>query len=175
MRLFIGLLGGLWASLSFAAERPSAAELSVWVAEAVVSAYTYTAQNYLADQRHLARYFTGAGWIAYSDAFTKSGLPKIVQDNRYQVSAVITSPPLITATAPDSWQAIVPLLAVYHNVQLEQRQSLQVTLTFKAVKSSQGVRGLAIERFDSIEKQPTCTCELPLEREAPLPAPTPKS
>lgn len=133
-------------------------ELAVWANEAIVATYTYDFQNYLAQQKAIAKYFTGAGWMAYSKALNDSKLPEAVQENSYYVSAVATLPPQIKTVANNEWQAIMPLLVVYKNPQYQQKQTLQVTITFSAAPSGQGVRGYAISSLQAQVIVPTCKC-----------------
>lgn len=135
-------------------------ELAVWANEAIVATYTFNYQNFLQRQKEIARYFTANGWIAYSKALNDSKLPEIIQKNNYFISAVATAPPKIKNLRANNWEAIMPLLVVYKNPQHEQKQTLNVTIHFTTVPTSQGVRGKAITSLKSIESTPLCKCDI---------------
>lgn len=137
---------------------PSKAQLSVWVNEAIIATYTYDYKNYLETQKQIAKYFTSRGWISYSKALTESKLPEAVQKNQYEVSAVALLPPDIKNLAPSRWQATMPIMVVYKNPQYQQKQTLNVVLTFGEVPADQGVRGLSIESLQTTVTEPPCQC-----------------
>lgn len=150
----------LWSSSLLAA--PDATQLAVWANEAIVATYTYDYQNYLQRQRNIAKYFTAAGWTAYSTALNASGLPAVVAKNAYYVSAVATMPPEVKAINDSQWQATMPLLVIYKNPQYQQKQTLQVTINFSETPAGQGIRGFAINNLQSKVSQPPCECQPPL-------------
>lgn len=146
-------------TLPLHAAEPTETQRAVWANEAIVSAYTYSFQNFLPRQKEIAQYFTSKAWIAYSKALQDSKLPESVQKNSYVVSAVATSPPIITALNANEWRAIMPLLVVYKNPQYQQKQTLEVTVDFIQTDSNLGVRGMAIENFHA--KIVTLACKCP--------------
>ncbi len=133
-------------------------QLAVWANEAIVTTYTYNAQNYLDRQKEIAFYFTADGWMAYSKALNASKLPETVQKNAYDVSAVATMPPTVKPLQGNYWEAVMPLLVVYKNPQYIQKQTLEVTLQFTTAPSGQGVRGLAITSLQAKVVKPMCQC-----------------
>lgn len=150
----------LWSSSLLAA--PDATQLAVWANEAIVATYTYDYKDYLPRQRSIAKYFTAAGWTAYSTALNASGLPAMVAKNAYFVSSVATMPPEVKAINDTQWQATMPLLVIYKNPQYQQKQTLQVTINFSEAPAGQGVRGLAINNLQAKVSQPPCECQPPL-------------
>lgn len=139
---------------------PTQAQLSLWVNEAIVSTYTYAAQDDLTTQKKIAHYFTTKGWIAYSTALNASKLPEVIKQNHYDVTAVAVDTPEVHALSKGLWRASMSVLVVYKNPEHEQKQTLLVTLQFKAVSGTEGVRGLAIESFQSKVEKPACQCDL---------------
>ncbi|MGC1182400.1 DotI/IcmL family type IV secretion protein [Legionella sp.] len=137
---------------------PEQASMAVWVNEAIVATYSYSYKNYLQDQKQIAKYFTAAGWIAYTKALNDSKLPEVIQKNFYSVSAVATEPPVITQIDETHWKATMNLLAVYQNPQYKQQQNLKVTIQFTTAPSGQGVRGFTITDLQSIASEPPCQC-----------------
>ncbi|KTC91363.1 DotI/IcmL family type IV secretion protein [Fluoribacter dumoffii] len=169
-RKFAFFLLSIFFQLSYAQSED--AQLSVWVNEAIVATYTYSYQNYLEDQKKIAKYFTADGWITYSNALNASKLPEAVQKNLYRVSAVATEPPVITKVDATHWKAKMGLLVVYQNPQYQQRQNLKVTINFMVAPSGQGVRGYTMTNLQSVVTKPSCKCIVEEENEAP-PAATP--
>ena len=147
------------------------AELSVWVNEAIVATYTYSYQNYLEDQKKIAKYFTADGWIAFNNALNASKLPEAVQKNQYRVSSVATEPPVITNIDPTHWKATMRLLVVYQNPQYQQRQHLKININFIAAPSGQGVRGYSMTNLQSVATKPSCKCIIEEESEPATPVP----
>lgn len=132
--------------------------LAVWANEAIVATYTYNYQNFMARQKEIAKYFTATGWISYSKALQKSKIPESVQQNTYNVNAVATLPPTIKTLNAQHWQATMPILVVYKNAKYQQKQTLNITLTFMPAPANQGVRGLAIESLQAVIAEPACQC-----------------
>ncbi|MFC7780074.1 DotI/IcmL family type IV secretion protein [Legionella taurinensis] len=152
---------------------PDQTQLSVWANEAIVATYSYDHKNYLNQQRAIAKYFSAQGWTQYSAALNASGLPEAVQKNAYFVSAVALSPPTVKAISDQQWQAVMPLLVVYKNPQYEQKQTLEVNITFSQAPSGQGIRGLAINTLQAKIKKPACRCDM--EEEASSASDSPQS
>lgn len=150
----------LWSSSLLAA--PDNTQLAVWANEAIVATYTYDYKNYLPRQREIAKYFSAAGWTAYSTALNSSGLPVTVEKNAYFVSAVATMPPEVKVINETQWQATMPVLVIYKNPQYQQKQTLLVTINFSQAPAGQGVRGLAINNLQAKVSQPACECQPPL-------------
>ncbi|CEK09401.1 DotI/IcmL family type IV secretion protein [Legionella hackeliae] len=155
--LFISLPG-------FAA--PDNTQLAVWANEAIIATYTFDYKNFLPRQKEIAKYFTAAGWTAYSTALNTSKLPDTVKKNYYVVSAVATLPPTIRTVNATQWEATMPILVLYKNPQYQQKQDLLVTINFIQAPSGQGVRGLAIASLQSKVTQPPCVCQPQTEEDA---------
>ena len=170
---FAFILLSIFFQLSYA--QSEQAELSVWVNEAIVATYTYSYQNYLQDQKKIAKYFTADGWIAFSNALNASKLPEAVQKNQYRVSSVATEPPVITQIDPTHWKANMRLLVVYQNPQYQQRQHLRVAINFMVAPSGQGVRGYSMTNLQSVETKPACKCILEEDSDTPTSTPTPST
>lgn len=139
--------------------QPDATQLSVWANEAVVATYTYDYQNFITQQRNIAKYFTAPGWTGYSAALNASQLPQMIQKNSYFVSAVALLPVELKTIDAQHWQAKMPLLVVYKNPQYQQKQTLEVTIQFTNAPSGQGVRGLAITNLISKITEKPCQCK----------------
>jgi len=133
-------------------------ELAVWANEAIISTYTYNYKNFLERQKKIAVYFNAKGWINYSKALIDSKLTEAVKTNNYYVSAVATMPPTIKMINKEYWEAKMPILVVYKNSQMVQKQNLEVTLQFSASPSGQGMRGLAISSLQAKQVTPSCKC-----------------
>ncbi|ASQ47268.1 DotI/IcmL family type IV secretion protein [Legionella clemsonensis] len=144
---------------------PDNTQLAVWANEAIVATYTFDYNNFLPRQKEIAKYFTAAGWTAYSTALNTSKLPEAVKKNYYSVSAVATLPPTIKTINATQWEATMPLLVLYKNPQYQQKQNLLVTIIFIQAPSGQGVRGLAIASLQSKVTQPPCVCQPQNEEE----------
>lgn len=137
---------------------PDKEQLAVWANEAIIATYTYDFKDYINEQKKIAKYFSSQGWIAYTKALNDSMLPESVQKNSYFVSAVATQPPVITAKDDSHWQATMPILVVYKNLQYQQQQSLKVVLNFSVAPEGQGVRGFTINSLQSTVIEPPCEC-----------------
>lgn len=146
-------------------------QLAVWANEAIIATYTYDYKNFMVRQKAIAPYFNAQGWINYSAALNASGLPATVQQNKYSVSAVATLPPVITTLGTDRWQAVMPILVLYQNNQ-QQKQNLQVTITYGSAPDGQGVRGMAIYSLQSTVISAPCEC-VPGEPITPNATPSP--
>ena len=141
-------------------------QLSVWANEAIIATYTYSYRNFIDRQKEIAQYFTAEGWISYSKAFQDAKLPDTIQKNAYIVSAVATLPPTVKPLEKGGWQATMPILVIYKNLQYQQKQTLDVTITFATAPAGQGIRGLAISNLKAVAATMPCQCK----REAPYKA-----
>ena len=138
---------------------PDDTQRAVWVNEAIIATYTYNHQDFMVRQKEIAKYFTAAGWIAYSKALQDSKLPETVNSNAYYVSAVATMPPEIKAMKDgNQWQATMPILVVYANPSYKQKQTLNIMLTFIEAPAGTGVRGFAITNLHAVVGKPPCQC-----------------
>lgn len=153
----LSLIGLLFSLTSYAAF--DNIQLSVWANEAIIATYTYDYNNYISQQKQIAKYFTAQAWITYGTAMENVQLPETVQKNAYTVSAVALMPPTIKTVDKSHWQATMPVLVVYKNPQYQQKQTLEVALSFSIAPTGQGVRGLSITNFHSKVIQPPCRCE----------------
>lgn len=161
VRYLFGLLiwfTGFISNLSYAL--PNESDMSVWVNEAIVATYTFSAENFLARQKEIAKYFTPDSWIKYTKALQSSKLKESVLKNDYSVSAVALLPPTIqTLKGSSEWQATMPLVVLYKNKSYQQKQTLTVVITFVPAKTPVGVRGLAVTSFTATVTTPACRCE----------------
>ena len=138
---------------------PSTTQLSIWTNEAIITAYTFNFSNFLERQKEIATYFSSQGWINFSKALNTAKLRDAVQKNSYDVSAVATLPPDITAIGVGQWKATMPIIVLYKNKSYQQKQILSVTIEFSSTKNGEGVRNLAISSFNSTITTPACRCE----------------
>lgn len=150
----------LWSICTACLASPSETDLSVWVNEAIVNTYTLSADNFLNRQKAIAKYFTTQGWINFNQALQAAKLQDSIVSNHYTVSAVALLPPTIKVlTANQAWQAKMPLLVLYKGPQDQQKQTLEVVITFVSAKNNEGVRGLALTSFTTTITTPACRCE----------------
>jgi hypothetical protein len=157
-RYITGIL--LWLHCAFSYAIPSETELSVWANEAIVTTYTFSAEHFLDRQKAIAKYFTSQGWINFTKAIQAAKLQESVEKNNYTTSAVALLPPTIKfLSASNEWQAKMPLLVLYKNKDDQQKQTLEVVITFISSKAPEGVRGLAITSFTTTITTPACRCE----------------
>ncbi len=153
------LLCCLWMSAPLQAQdAPNNTQLSVWANEAIIATFTYNYQDFLPQQKEIATYFTGDGWLRYSKALLDAKLPDTIKTNAYYVSAVATMPPEITKVDDHEWQAVMPVLVVYTNPAYKQKQSLAITVTFIEAPTGTGVRGFAITNLKAVVVKPPCEC-----------------
>ena len=147
-------------ALPSAFAEPAKGALSVWVSEAVISAYTFSDKTLIEDQRLLAKYFSAQGWINFSKALDSAKLKDSVLQNHYSVSALADAPPEIQKLSDrNEWQATMPITVFYKNPEHQQKQNLSVSITFGPVSGDAGVRGFAISSFESKISSDFCICQ----------------
>lgn len=134
--------------------------LNVWVAEAIIAAYSYDYQNLIPVQQQIAHYFTASGWRNYSQGLLKAGILDAVKTNSYTVNAVPLLPPTIHAIAANQWQASMPILVVYKNQTYSQKQTLNINLSFETAPANLGVRGFNITALNASSIENPCVCEV---------------
>jgi hypothetical protein len=138
---------------------PSETQLAVWANEAIVATYTYSYKNYVSRQKEIAKYFSAEGWTNYLTALNASKLPEAVEKNSYVVSAVALLPPEVKTVKVGQWQATMPLLVLYKNPNYQQKQTLQVTITFvEQPDKNLGVRGFTLNSLQAKTTTPPCEC-----------------
>ncbi|NDH67630.1 MAG: type IV secretion protein IcmL [Gammaproteobacteria bacterium] len=157
-RYISGLL--FWIVCAIGHATPSETDLSVWVNEAIVTTYTFSADNFLDRQKAIAKYFTSQGWINFTKAIQAAKLQESVEKSHYVVSAVALLPPTIKfLSATNEWEAKMPLLVLYKGPEYQQKQTLEVVITFISAKGNEGVRGLVLTSFTTTVTKPACRCE----------------
>lgn len=150
----------IWAICTITQAAPSETDLSVWANEAIVTTYTFSGDNFLDRQKAIAKYFSTEGWINYTKAMEAAKLQASVEKNHYVVSSVALLPPAIKFIAErKEWEAKMPLLVLYKGPDYEQKQTLEVVITFVTAKPNEGVRGLALTSFTTTVTIPACRCE----------------
>ncbi len=156
-QLLLGFLFWLIYSPQLAAASETA--LYLWANEVIVTAYTLSANNILARQKDLAKYFTTKAWIEYTKAVQTAKLSDSIQKNNYTVSAVALLPPTIQVLHEGvEWQATMPLLVLYKNKDYQQKQTLEVVVTMVKAQANEGVRGLAATSFTTTTTAAPCNC-----------------
>lgn len=135
----------------------NAIQPAVWANEAIIATYTFDHAHFIEQEKALAKYFTSAGWIDYSQAMQASNLPQQIKANAYVVTAVATLPPTLKSMPNGSWEATMPILVLYKNPAYSQKQDLSVVLKF-VESTTQGVRGFAIQSLKSTVITPPCQC-----------------
>lgn len=135
-------------------------KLAVFANEAIVATYTYNYLDFLQRQKEIATYFSAEGWINYTKALNQAKLPEVVKKNFYFVSAVALLPPTIKELDKHKWLAKMPLLVVYKNPKYQQKQTLDISLTFTdATGYNLGARGFAITSLKAVITKDPCRCE----------------
>lgn len=163
LRSFTSLL--FWFVCAVCHAAPSETDLSVWANEAIVTTYTFSADNFLDRQKAIAKYFSSDGWINYTKAMQAAKLQDSVEKSHYVVSSVALLPPTIKFIAErKEWEAKMPLLVLYKGPDYEQKQTLEVVITFVTAKANEGVRGLVLTSFTTTVTTPACRCEHPMKK-----------
>ncbi len=135
----------------------NAVQPAVWANEAIIASYTLDHEHFIEQEKALAKYFTSAGWVDYSQAMQASNLPLQIKANTYVVTAVATLPPTLKSMPNGGWEATMPILVLYKNPAYSQKQDLNVVLKF-VESTTQGVRGFAIQSLKSTVITPPCQC-----------------
>jgi hypothetical protein len=133
-------------------------KINAWVAEAILNTYTFDAENLIARQKIIAKYFTANGWIDYSKALRDSKLIAVVQKNKYSVAAIPLKAPLVETTEDHKFTASMPIIVTYHGKSSEQTQALDVKIIFSITSQDSGVDGKAIERLWASPLSQPCSC-----------------
>ena len=132
---------------------------SIWANYVIISTYTLSPSQLIAQQKEIAKFFTAKAWINYTRALASSKFINTIKNNQYQVSAVSMRSPEIKSLTADQWQAEMPVMVWYKNPQYQQKQTLNVTITFKKATANEGAEGYAITSFQSKVIEPLCQCK----------------
>lgn len=131
---------------------------TLWASHAIINIYHYNHDTYLADQKHIARYFSASAWINYTKAINAAQLPELIKKNQWQVRSVPIKPPVLKALPENHWQADMPVLVQYKNPQREQYQTVNVSIQFGPAKKGTGIEGWTIDSFQANILQQPCQC-----------------
>jgi hypothetical protein len=134
-------------------------KINAWVADAILNTYTFDADNVIARQKLIAKYFTVDGWINYGKALKDSKLIETVQANKYIVAAVPLAAPKVMTSENSKWTATMPIIVTYHGKQSDETQALDIKILFVTTSQGQGVEGKAIERLWATPTSQPCPCK----------------
>jgi intracellular multiplication protein IcmL len=136
----------------------SSVPLQVWVNEAIINTYTFNDTNLIDRQKDMSQYFTAEAWKAYLDTLNRSNIITQVKENHFQVSAVATLPPKISAqTNTNTWKASMPVLVQYQGKSNTLKQNLEINLVI-VKNDSANSRGYAILQYEAKVIDKPCNC-----------------
>lgn len=126
-------------------------EIVRWASQAVISIYTFDFSNWEVRIKEAASVFTSKGFERFQDALKLGGTLAGVVDQKLQVTAVVTQPPVILAQGMlggrYSWKVNIPVLLTYTSSSETRQRAIYVTMVITRVSVLDTPRGYAIEQF----------------------------
>jgi len=134
-------------------DRPisSLTDLTTWVANSVVQAYTFDFANWRTQMSAAQTNFTPAGWRGFENALKDSGLLATVLERHYVTTAVPTSAPVLInqglVQGRYAWKLSMPLLVTYQSSERTVPQNLMVEIVVVRQPETEHPRGLGIAQL----------------------------
>lgn len=129
----------------------SEAEVSNWVANAVVRAYTFDFANWRSQLSAARENFTPQGWKGFEAALKDSGVLQTVLEKKYVTTAVPTGAPVLInqgmVEGHYAWRFQMPLLVTYQSSEKTVPQNLMVNIFVVRQSEMVNPRGLGIAQL----------------------------
>lgn len=129
----------------------SVSDLTTWVANSVVQAYTFDFANWRGELQAAQVNFTPAGWKGFRGALEASGLLQTVLDKKYVTTAVPTSAPVLLdqgrIQGRYAYKLQMPLLVTYQSSERVASQNLMVDIIVVRQPETEHPRGLGIAQL----------------------------
>lgn len=129
----------------------SRSEILRWSSQAVISVYNFDFSNWEVRIKETTPLFTSNGFDRFQDALKLDGVLGGIVEQKLQVTAVVTGPPVITAEGiiggRYSWKVNLPVLLTYISSSEVRQRSIYVTMVIARISVLDSPRGYAIEQF----------------------------
>lgn len=129
----------------------SQTEVSTWVANSVVGAYTFDFANWRTQLSAARNNFTTQGWKGFEGALKDSGVLQTVLEKKYVTTAVPTGAPVLinqgVVNGHYAWKFQLPILVTYQSSEKTVSQNLMVTILVVRQSEMDNPRGLGIAQL----------------------------
>lgn len=127
-------------------------QLANWVQEAVTSAYTLDAKNYVQQIQRNERFFTSEGFEQYRAALSDSQQLKVIKEKVMITSAVPDGVPVVVDTGRSAqgalmWKMQMPVTVEYTSAKERYVQKLIVTLVTMRRPTTENPMGVGITQL----------------------------
>lgn len=124
-----------------------------WASEAVTSAYTMDAANYVQRGEEISRYFTTDGFNEYVQAMNTSGTIELIKKETLIATAVPLAVPSVInegeVNGTYMWRVRVPIRVQYQTQGKGTTQNLMVTVVIQRLPTETTKYGVGISQFVS--------------------------
>lgn len=133
--------------------QPAATSIEVkgWANEALMAVYDL---NFINNDKQLqlaSHYFTSTAWQHFRGKLDKSKIFKMINDNKFIVSASAEDAPLILEAKLENrkfiWKLQFPAVIVYKGSSIVKKQHILVTQVITHAIEAKGVRGMVLEQM----------------------------
>lgn len=129
----------------------SRSEILRWSSQSVISVYNFDFSNWEVRVKEVAPLFTPNGFDRFQDALKLDGVLSGIVEQKLQVTAVVTGPPVIIAegilAGRYTWKVNLPVLLTYISSSEVRQRSIYVTMVITRISVLDSPRGYAIEQF----------------------------
>ena len=129
----------------------STSDLTTWVANSVVQAYTFDFANWRPQLQAAQLNFTGPGWKGFENALKDSGILQTVLEKKYVTTAVPTGSPVLLdkgiISGRYAWKLQMPLLVTFQSAERTASQNLMVDIIVVRQPETEHPRGLGIAQL----------------------------
>ncbi len=126
-------------------------DLSTWVANSVIEAYTFDFANWRTQLSRARNNFTPSGWKGFETALRDSGVLQTVREKKYVTSAVPTSAPVLVSQGMIqgryAWKFQIPILVTYQSSEKTVPQNLMIEVLVVRISETENPRGLGIAQL----------------------------
>lgn len=124
-----------------------------WASIAARTAFNLDFVHYDSQLKSAQTNFTPQGWSEFQAALTKSGLLQTVQDNKLEMSAIVSGTPVIISSGVVNgrytWRVQLPILVTFTSASSSSQQNWLLTMNIQRISTLDAYKGIQISDFVS--------------------------
>ncbi len=128
-----------------------------WASLATRAAFNMDWVHYQTDITRAKADFTPGGWSKFMAAMKRSGLLNTVQDQKLEMSAIVSGAPVIVSTGVIhgrfTWRVQLPVLVTFTSASQTKRSHWLVTMNIQRISTLDAYKGIQISDFKASPAQ----------------------
>jgi len=124
-----------------------------WAGLATRSAFNVDWVHYQTQLQTAKSDFTPSGWKKFMTAMNHSGLLSTVKDKKLEMSAIVSSPPVILRTdvlhGRFTWRVQLPILVTFSSASQTRESHWMITMNIQRISTLNAYKGIQISDFEA--------------------------